>query len=102
MRRVSSPELDREFPAPHASTKVTRTPLRSSDSAVHPPNAPAPTTTMCGADRWGSMWGFGATLGARVVRRGKPCRRNLDVGSIQLRHRVAAKQLERTDRVGAQ
>src|SRR5947209_19495574 len=50
MRRVSSPELDRELAGPHASTSVTRAPRRNSESAVQPPNAPAPTTTMCGAE----------------------------------------------------
>src|SRR5690349_7686737 len=45
MTRVSPPELAREFPGPHASTRVTRAPRRRSMRAVHPPNAPAPTTT---------------------------------------------------------
>src|SRR5262245_38394580 len=45
MTRVSPPDEALEFPAPHASTSVTRIPARRSVSAVHPPNAPAPTTT---------------------------------------------------------
>src|SRR5579863_10017755 len=45
--RVSPPEDAREFPGPHASTNVTRAPPSSRRSAVHPPNAPAPTTATC-------------------------------------------------------
>src|SRR3954463_111648 len=45
MTRVSPPELDRLLPGPHASMSVTMAPRRRSASAVHPPNAPAPTTT---------------------------------------------------------
>src|SRR3982750_214607 len=45
MTRVSPPDDAREFPAPQASMRVTRWPARRSDKAVHPPNAPAPTTT---------------------------------------------------------
>src|SRR5712691_4321797 len=48
MTRVSPPELARELPGPQASTRVTRAPRRSSMRAVHPPNAPAPTTTTDG------------------------------------------------------
>src|SRR2546430_13405976 len=47
MTRVSPPELARELPGPHASTRVTRARRRSTWSAVQPPNAPAPTTTTC-------------------------------------------------------
>ena len=47
MTRVSPPELARACPGPHASTRVTRAPFRSSDSAVYPPKTPAPTTTIC-------------------------------------------------------
>src|SRR5688572_23112360 len=50
MTRVSPPDEARECPAPHASTRVTRIPERSSASAIHPPNAPAPTTTTCSAE----------------------------------------------------
>src|SRR5712664_4244366 len=48
MTRVSPPELARELPGPQASTSVTRAPWRRRNSAVQPPNAPAPTTTMRG------------------------------------------------------
>src|SRR5687768_6445897 len=52
MTRVSPPDDARELPAPQASTRVTRKPARRSARAVHPPNAPAPTTTACsGATR---------------------------------------------------
>src|SRR4029453_16117443 len=44
IRRVSSPELARELAGPQASTSVTRAPRPTSESAAHPPNAPAPTT----------------------------------------------------------
>src|SRR6188474_83898 len=44
MTRVSPPELARVFPGPHASTRVTCAPARCRYNAVHPPNAPAPTT----------------------------------------------------------
>src|SRR6184192_4834812 len=44
MMRVSPPELEREFPGPHASSSVTFAPFSRSCSAVQPPNAPAPTT----------------------------------------------------------
>src|SRR6266545_6317747 len=49
MTRVSPPELARELPGPQASRSVTRAPLawRRRNSAVQPPNAPAPTTTTC-------------------------------------------------------
>src|SRR6186713_2981992 len=50
MTRVSPPDDAREFPAPHASIRVTRIPARRSASAVHPPNAPAPTTTTWSAE----------------------------------------------------
>src|SRR5262245_8240945 len=46
MTRVSSPELLRALPAPQASISVTRSPLRRSHRALHPPKAPAPTTTI--------------------------------------------------------
>src|SRR6266511_2033141 len=46
--RVSPPELARELPGPQASTSVTRAPWRRRNSAVQPPNAPAPITAMCG------------------------------------------------------
>src|SRR5579864_7841813 len=49
MMRVSPPELARELPGPHASSKVTLAPFRSRWIAVQPPNAPAPTT---------ATWGF--------------------------------------------
>src|SRR5713101_2342033 len=45
MTRVSPPEEARELPGPQASTSVTLAPRRRSIKAVHPPNAPAPTTT---------------------------------------------------------
>src|SRR6266511_247909 len=48
MTRVSPPELARALPGPQASSSVTRVPRRSRYNAVHPPNAPAPTTTTCG------------------------------------------------------
>src|SRR5438067_5064976 len=48
--RVSPPELAREFPGPQASRRVTRAPRRTSQSAVHPPKAPAPITAMRGPD----------------------------------------------------
>src|SRR5258705_1596616 len=48
MTRVSPPELARELPGPQASTSVTRAPWRRRNSAVQPPNAPAPITAMCG------------------------------------------------------
>src|SRR5262249_43794876 len=52
MTRVSPPELARELPGPHASTRVTFAPRRRRCRAVHPPNAPAPTTmTFIGATR---------------------------------------------------
>src|SRR4029453_16382101 len=44
IRRVSSPELARELAGPQASTSVTPAPRLTSESAAHPPNAPAPTT----------------------------------------------------------
>src|SRR5262249_6550552 len=44
MTRVSPPEEAREFPGPHASSNVTLAPRRRRARAVHPPNAPAPTT----------------------------------------------------------
>src|SRR4029453_13331205 len=44
IRRVSSPQLARELAGPQASTSVTRAPRLTSESAAHPPNAPAPTT----------------------------------------------------------
>src|ERR1051325_8271636 len=44
MMRVSPPELARLLPGPHASMSVTSAPPRRRCSAVHPPNAPAPTT----------------------------------------------------------
>src|SRR5438105_5316155 len=50
MTRVSPPELAREFPGPQASINVTRAPRRTSQSAVHPPKAPAPMTAMRGPD----------------------------------------------------
>src|SRR5438105_12451954 len=46
MTRVSPPELARELPGPHVSIKMTRAFCRNKCSAVHPPNAPAPTTTI--------------------------------------------------------
>src|SRR5260370_42465468 len=49
MTRVSPPELAREFPGPHASSKVTLAPFRRKYKAVQPPNAPAPAT---------ATWGF--------------------------------------------
>ncbi len=64
MTRVSSPELEREFPAPQGSSKVTRYPARSRNSAVQPPKAPAPDTTrglplsMPGAKTSGCPVGF--------------------------------------------
>src|SRR5437868_3229274 len=45
MTRVSPPELERVFPGPQASSSVTSAPDCSNCNAVHPPNAPAPTTT---------------------------------------------------------
>ena len=48
MIRVSPPELARACPGAQASTRVTLAPNRRSDSAVHPPNAPAPKTTTRG------------------------------------------------------
>src|SRR3954467_14320507 len=48
MIRVSPPELEREWPGPQASSRVTRAPRRRSSRAVQPPNAPAPMTTMGG------------------------------------------------------
>src|SRR5438132_13488244 len=56
MTRVSPPELDRELPGPHESMSVTCAPRRRRCSAVHPPNAPAPTTTMRGADCAKTGW----------------------------------------------
>src|SRR5712691_622325 len=55
MTRVSPPELARALPGPQASTSVTRAPppLRRRNSAVQPPNAPAPTTAMCGCLAFG-------------------------------------------------
>src|ERR1700716_4099248 len=53
MTRVSPPELARELPGPQASTSVTRAPWRRRNSAVQPPNAPAPTTAMCGCLAFG-------------------------------------------------
>src|SRR5512132_96203 len=44
MTRVSPPELARELPGPHASTRTTRAPRRASESAEKAPKAPAPTT----------------------------------------------------------
>ena len=44
MTRVSPPELEREFPGPHESTRVTCAPGRRRCRAVQPPKAPAPTT----------------------------------------------------------
>src|SRR5436190_1486691 len=38
MTRVSPPELARELPGPHASTRVTRARRRSTWSAVQPPD----------------------------------------------------------------
>ncbi len=46
--RVSSPDVDRALPAPYASTIVTFAPILRRLSAVQPPHAPAPTTTMSG------------------------------------------------------
>src|SRR5262245_38577267 len=43
--RDSSPELDRECPAPYDSSSATCCPRRARASAVHAPNTPAPTTT---------------------------------------------------------
>src|SRR5512145_309187 len=57
MTRVSPPELERACPGPQASISVTCAPRRSSSSAVHPPNAPAPTTTMRGELAEGRMDG---------------------------------------------
>src|SRR5579864_8890906 len=54
MTRVSPPELARELPGPHASTSVTRAPRRQSQSASHPPKAPAPTTATCGSPAAGA------------------------------------------------
>src|SRR4051812_1496061 len=49
MTRVFPPELDSELPGPHASTRRTSAPMLRSCSAVQPPKAPAPTTTIrCG------------------------------------------------------
>jgi len=48
MIRVSPPDEERELPGPHASSRVTRAPLRSRQSAVQPPKAPAPMTAICG------------------------------------------------------
>src|SRR5262245_17346169 len=48
MTRVSPPDEARELPGPQVSTRVTRAPRRSRNSADHPPNAPAPTTTTRG------------------------------------------------------
>src|SRR4029434_11351777 len=45
MTRVSPPELARGVPGPQASSSVTFAPRRRRNSAVQPPNAPAPTTT---------------------------------------------------------
>src|SRR3954466_7972160 len=58
--RVSPPELAREFPGPQASINVTLAPRRVSQSAVHPPNAPAPITAMRGPDFVfaGFLWAF--------------------------------------------
>jgi hypothetical protein len=42
--RDSSPELDREFPGPYASTSVTLAPASARWWAVHAPNTPAPIT----------------------------------------------------------
>src|SRR6266699_2325997 len=55
MTRVSPPELARELPGPQASTSVTRAPWRRRNSAVQPPNAPAPTTTTCGCLGFGTQ-----------------------------------------------
>lgn len=60
MTRVSPPDDAREWPAPHASTSVTRIPARRSASAVHPPNAPAPTTITCSRERTPSRDSSGA------------------------------------------
>src|SRR5215212_9114428 len=48
MTRVSPPELERRLPGPHESTSVTSAPRESRFSAVQPPKAPAPTTTIRG------------------------------------------------------
>src|SRR5262249_12614753 len=44
MMRDSSPELDREWPGPYASSKITLFPRRARCSAVHAPKTPAPIT----------------------------------------------------------
>src|SRR5262245_49460420 len=49
--RVSSPDVERELPGPSMSTSVTLAPMRRRLSAVHPPQAPAPTTTMLELER---------------------------------------------------
>ena len=52
MTRDSPPELEREFPGPHASSSVTFAPDRNRWSAVQPPKAPAPITATCGLLDW--------------------------------------------------
>src|SRR5438270_8179704 len=44
MTRVSPPELERVFPGPHESRRVTSAPIVARWNAVQPPNAPAPMT----------------------------------------------------------
>src|SRR5436309_2044615 len=64
MTRVSPPDEAREFPGPQASRRTTRAPRRTRCRAVHPPNAPAPTT---------ATRGFAAAAAAKGDRRRDAC-----------------------------
>src|ERR1700682_430673 len=56
MTRVSPPELERVFPGPHESIRSTFAPSLRRCRAVHPPKAPAPTTTTRGLAPGASAW----------------------------------------------
>src|SRR5687768_12353683 len=96
--RVSSPDVDREFPAPYRSTIVTRAPMRLRLSAVHAPKLPPPTTTMSGAAlRIAGLPEAGCSTSARAgsERRTPAClrksRRSTAMPDVRGRQRVWAR-----------
>src|ERR1043166_1393104 len=62
MTRDSPPELERVWPAPNASSSVTRAPSCWSCNAIQPPNAPAPATTTCISEIYTSAHSEGTRL----------------------------------------
>src|SRR5688500_5204355 len=88
MTRVSPPLDARALPAPQASTSVTRRPARSSASALHPPNAPAPTTTTWSFRRRAPLMPNRATSGAATTDPTK-VRREIASGSVMEAQREA-------------